>query len=206
MIPPVRQHFDSLSFAAAGRAVGERGLMRAVLEDAIHCLAAETGPTDERSRLAAEARAWVADDDLQWPFSFANLCDALGFSSESLRARVLHSTPIQLPLDADGVAGIEVAGRSRRRGPAEQDISDMIRAGHRLRAVAERFGISVSQASVLSAGLASRMKAERDEEIRGLQRQGWTHRAIASHFGLSRVRVRRICVRRAPTDGARTAA
>jgi len=207
MIRAIRQQFDSVSFGAESRAVGERALMRAVLEDAIQCLAAETGPTRERSRLAAEARAWVADDDLQWPFSFANLCDALGFNCETLRARLLAATPILLPLDTDGVGAIEVAGRSRRQGgPPEQDINDMIRAGYRLRAVATRFGISISKASILSAGLASRMKAERDEEIRGLQRQGWTHRAIASRFGLSCVRIRRICVRRDSTGGERTAA
>ena len=205
MIRAIHQQFDSAS-PAAGRNVGERALMRAVLEDAIQCLAAETGPTGERSRLAAEARAWVADDDLQWPFSFANLCDTLGFNCETLRARLLANTPILLPPDADGVVAIEVAGHSRRRGPAEQDINDMIRAGYPLRAVAARFGISISKASILSAGLASRMKAERDEEIRGLRRQGWTHRAIASHFGLSRVRIQRICARRAPIDGDRTAA
>jgi|SRR5579862_5725038 len=203
----IHQQFDSVSFVAAGRAVGERALMRAVLEDAIHCLAAETGPTGKRSRLAAEARTWVADDYLQWPFSFANLCDALGFNCETLRARLLASTPVLLPLDTDGVGAIEVAGRSRRQGaPAEQDINDMIRAGYRLRAVAARFGISISKASILSAGLASRMKAERDEGVYGLHRQGWTYRAIASQFGLSRVRVRSICARRAPTDGDRTAA
>jgi hypothetical protein len=202
----IAQHFDSPSLAAAGQAVGERALMRAVLEEAVHCLAADTGPTGKRSRLAAEARVWVANDDLQWPFSFANLCDALSFNCETLRARLLASTPILLPLDTNGVAAIEVARRSRRRGPAEQDINDMIRAGYRLRAVAERFGISVSKASVLSAGLASRIKAERDEEIRGFRRQGWTNRAIASRFGLSRVRVQRICARCDPSDGERTAA
>jgi hypothetical protein len=206
MIRAIRQQFDSESFAAAGRAVGERALMRAVLEDAIHCLAAETGPTGKRSRLAAEARTWVADDDLQWPFSFANLCDALGFNCETLRARLLTSAPILLPLDTDAVAAIEVVGRSAAPGPAKQDINDMIRAGCRLRAVAAHFGISISKASILSAGLASRMKAERDDEIRGLERQGWTHRAIARHFGLSRVRVGRICAHRDPTDGERTVA
>ena len=205
MIRPIHQQFDSAS-PAAGRAVGERALMRAVLEEAIQCLAAETGPTGKRPRLAAEARAWVADDDRQWPFSFANLCDALGFNCETLRARLLANTPILLPPDADGVVAIEVAGHSRRRRPVSQEIDDMIRAGSPLRAVAARFGISISKASILSAGLPSRMKAERNDEIRGLRRQGWTHRAIASHFGLSRVRVRRICARRPPTDGDRTAA
>jgi hypothetical protein len=109
MIRAIRQQFDAGSLAPEGRAVGERALMRAVLEDAIQCLAAETGPTGKRSRLAAEARAWVADDDLQSPFSFANLCDALGFNCETLRARLLTSAPILLPLDTAAVGAIEVA-------------------------------------------------------------------------------------------------
>ena len=202
---PIPQHFDALSFPAAADPVfGERALMRAVLVDAIHCLAAETGPIAERSRLAAKARAWVADDDRQWPFSFLNLCDGLGFGSRALRARLLTRAPI-LAFDADGVDG-EVATRRRRPGPSEQDVNDMIRGGHPLRVVAKRFGISVSRASILSAGLASRMKVERDEKIRGLRRQGWPHPAIASYFGLTRIRVMRICARRDPTDGDRTAA
>jgi hypothetical protein len=178
--------------------------MRAVLVDAIHCLAAETGPVGERSRLAAKARAWVADDDLQWPFSFGNLCDALGFRARALRARLLASASIP-PLDADGV-DVQVAARPRRQGPAEQDVIDMIRAGNPLRTVAKRFGISVSKASTLSAGLASRMKAERNEAIRSLQRQGWSPRAIASHFGVTPSLVMRICAHRDPTNGDRTAA
>ena len=205
MMRMLPQSFESPSSPAAGPAVGERALMRAVLEEAIHCLAAETGPRGNRSRLAVEARAWVASEDLQWPFSFANLCDALGFSAEALRARLLASRPIPLPLDAHGVA-IEMAGRSRPRGPAEPEVNDMIRAGHPLRVVAARFGISMSKVSTLSAGLASRMKAKRNEEMCGLQRQGWTHRALAGHFGLTRVRVRRICARRDLTEGDRTAA
>ena len=204
MSRPFPQHVDAPSFPAADRGFGERALMRAVLVDAIHCLAAETGPVGERSRLAAKARTWVADDDLQWPFSFLNLCDGLGFGPGALRARLLARAPI-LTFDADGV-DVKVANRPRRPGPSEQDVKDMIRAGHPLRAIAKRFGISVPRASILSAGLASRMKVERDEKIRGLWGQGWPHRAIASHFGLTRIRVMRICARRNPTDGDRTAA
>jgi len=204
MIHAIPQQLNSPYFPAAGPAFGERALMRAVLEEAIHCLAGETGPVDERARLAAKARAWVADDDLQWPFSFLNLCDALGFSAGALRARLLARAPI-LPLDGDG-GDVEVPARVRRRGPAAQDVNDMIRAGHPLRTVAKRFGISVSKVSHLSAGLASRMKAERDEEIRRLQQQGWPHRAIASRFGMTRIRVMRICARRDSTSSDRTAA
>src|SRR5437773_1951665 len=76
-----------------------------------------------------------------------------------------------------------------------------------LAVVAQTFGISISKASILSCGLASRMKAERDEEIRRLRAEGWTHRALAAHFELSRIRIMRICQRRTqdPSEG-RTAA
>src|SRR5205823_1263191 len=83
--------------------------------------------------------------------------------------------------------------RPRRPLPAEHDIVRMIRDGHPLRVVAETFGISISKASILSCGLASRMKAERDEQIRDLRRAGWTHRALAKQFELSRIRIMRIC-------------
>src|SRR5439155_800964 len=65
--------------------------------------------------------------------------------------------------------------------------------GRPLRVVAQTFGISISKASILSCGLASRMKAERDDEIRRLRAEGWTHRALAAHFELSRIRIIRIC-------------
>ena len=60
----------------------------------------------------------------------------------------------------------------------------------------ETFGISISKASILSCGLASRIKAERDDEIRRLRTTGCTHRALAAQFGLSRIRIMRICARR----------
>ena len=83
----------------------------------------------------------------------------------------------------------------------------MIRSGQPLRVVAETFGISVSKVSIISCGLASRLKAERDDEIRTLRQAGWTHRALAAHFGLSRIRVLRICARREEREeDSRTAA
>ena len=44
-----------LGLAGHAVAVGERALMRAVLEDAIQCLAGEVGPERERAQLAAAA-------------------------------------------------------------------------------------------------------------------------------------------------------
>src|SRR5882724_2635778 len=69
----------------------ERGLMRALLEDAIGCLAGEIGQQRERLALATEARQWIEDADRQWPFSFENVCDGLGFDAGCLRARLLRS-------------------------------------------------------------------------------------------------------------------
>lgn len=187
----------------AGPASGERALMRAVLEDAIHCLAGEIGPVRERPQLAAEARGWIEDDDLHWPYSFANVCDHLGFDASQLRTRLLAQAPALPAYDPDAVAA---SARPRRDTPAEHEIIQMIREGRPLRVVAETFGISISKASILSCGLASRIKAERDDQIRELRSAGWTHRALAARFGLSRIRIMRICARRGREDEDRTAA
>ena len=199
--------------AEVGRAAGERALMRAVLEDAIRCLIGEVGPRHQRGALAAEARQWIETADPRWPFSFENVCDGLGLNAANLRRRLLRDAPAPALPDASvpTLADARQPGgrgvRPRRETPAECDIVQMIRAGRPLRVVAQTFGISISKASILSCGLASRMKAERDEEIRRLRAEGWTHRALAAHFELSRIRVMRICQRlaQAPSEG-RTAA
>ena len=182
---------------------GERELMRAVLEDAIRCLAGEIGPSREREQLAADAREWIAASDSRSPFSFDNICDAIDLDTSSLRARLLRNAPI-IPCAGEPQMAVR---RAKRERPAEDDIVKMIRSGKPLRVVAETFGISVSKVSILSCGLASRLKAERDDEIRGLRQAGWTHRALAAHFGLSRIRILRICARREEREeDSRTAA
>ena len=195
---------DTATLTEAGPAAGERALMRAVLEDAIRCLAGEIGPARERPQLALDARAWIEAADLRWPYSFANICDHLGFEPEQLRTRLLEHAP-EVP--AAGMT-LTTATRPRRESPAEHEIMQMIREGRPLRVVAETFGISISKASILSCGLASRIKAERDDEIRRLRRTGSTHRALATQFGLSRIRIMRICARRGREEGeeSRTAA
>jgi hypothetical protein len=195
---------DTVAMTEAGPAAGERALMRAVLEDAIRCLAGEIGPVRERPQLAIDARAWIETADVRWPYSFMNVCDHLGFDGDQLRTRLLRDAP-ELP--AEGMS-VPMSTRPRRESPAEHEIMQMIRDGRPLRVVAETFGISISKASILSCGLASRIKAERDEEIRRLRRAGWTHRALATQFSLSRIRIMRICARRGHEEGeeARSAA
>src|SRR5439155_18178232 len=81
----VAEQAENARVAEAGPAAGERALMRAVLEDAVHCLVGEVGPRRQRGQLAAEAREWIEAGDSRWPFSFENVCDALGFHAASLR-------------------------------------------------------------------------------------------------------------------------
>jgi len=203
MIAPAETQY--MLTGEAGRADGERALMRAVLEDAMQCLAGEVGAAGERAELGAEARAWVESVDPRWPFSFENVCDGLGLEASGLRARLLRDVPASAPGDPRPLA--ERGTRPRRETPAEHEIIRMIREGSPLRVVAQTFGISVSKASILSCGLASRMKAERDEDIRRLRAEGWTHRALAARFALSRIRVMRICAQHAAAKTeSRTAA
>jgi hypothetical protein len=160
--------------------------MLAVLVDAIQCLAGATGPVRHRARLAADARAWVAECSATWPFSFQRICEALDLDRSRLRTRLLADAPEVPEVDPP---------QKRRRLPAPEDVGRMITEGQPLRAIARAFGISTSKVSVLSGGLASRMKASRDDEIWRLRALGWTHSALAERFGLSRIRVLRICAR-----------
>ena len=181
--------------AKAGPAAGERALMRALLEDAIRCLGGDAWPGRQRAQLAEDARGWITAADMCWPFSFDNVCEGLGLEPSRLRGRLLRDAPAPA---ATG-ASIQVDRRSarpRQETPAEHEIVAMIRARHPLRVVAQTFGISIAKASILSCGLASRMRATRDEEIRRLRADGWTNRALAACFDLSRIRVIRICVRK----------
>jgi hypothetical protein len=181
---------DSCGSPASDRGLPERTLMRAVLEDAIRCLQGGGSPVRERMSLARDARNWVESRDPRWPYSFENVCEALEVDASRLRQRLLAMTPsleIRTP---------QILTTVRRSAVAEGDVVRMIRDGQPLRVVAETLGVSVSKVSVLSRGLASRLKAERDAEIVRLRNEGWTHRALAAHFGLSRIRVIRICARR----------
>ena len=62
---------------------GTLALMRAVLEDAVHCFQKSQGV--ETSRLAKDAEQWLFADDQHWPFSFINICAVLGLDAEYIR-------------------------------------------------------------------------------------------------------------------------
>lgn len=69
-----------------GCSTGEAALMRAVLEDAFNCFIKPFVEDGQRAqRLAEEAEAWFFSQDECWPFSFINICTALGLDPEYVR-------------------------------------------------------------------------------------------------------------------------
>lgn len=67
-------------------ATGERALMLAVLEDAIHCFQKYRFVYHRgQRRLAIEAAEWIWHRDQSEPFSFENLCHALDLDPDFLR-------------------------------------------------------------------------------------------------------------------------
>ena len=70
-------------------ATGTRSLMLAVLGGAIQDFQQRRAPASRSRRLAREAENWIWSDTTSWPFSFVNICDALGFSPSYLRTQLL---------------------------------------------------------------------------------------------------------------------
>lgn len=82
------QYVDRIKPATADRP--EMRLMLAVMENGIatylrYAIDARTPAKRRARRLFGEAKAWVESDDISWPYSFANLCNALGFDAGQLR-------------------------------------------------------------------------------------------------------------------------
>jgi len=78
------QFFDPAGGVATRR--GVVALMRAVLEDAVHCLRQQFLKSGRRAqRLTREVEEWFFADDPHWVFSFVYICAVLGFDSAYLR-------------------------------------------------------------------------------------------------------------------------
>jgi len=73
---------------------GEKRLMLAVLQDAIAILLKHRNAADPRAqRLYFETAEWIRSEDAEWPFSFVNVCDAVGFSRSSVRRAIARLLP-----------------------------------------------------------------------------------------------------------------
>jgi hypothetical protein len=78
------QYFASLGKEAG--ATNERGLMLAILRDAVECYQKYALARDPQGEdLHRDAAEWIFSNDREWPFSFENICDVLGVSAEYVR-------------------------------------------------------------------------------------------------------------------------
>ncbi len=68
----------------------EKELMLAVLEDAILCFQKGSFAGDRRRKaLFPDAEEWIMEENSDWPFSFENICEALGLNPAYLRQGLL---------------------------------------------------------------------------------------------------------------------
>jgi len=68
----------------------EMRLVLALFEDAIRSATRHPAGRNRREhREYLNARAWVQNDDRNWPFAFANVCDLLGLDASAVRRQVL---------------------------------------------------------------------------------------------------------------------
>jgi hypothetical protein len=121
------QHLDRIRPASAD--CPEIRLMLAVMENGIATYlryAAEAQiPAKRRARrLFGEAKAWVESADTSWPYSFENLCTALGFDPGQLRrglgtwevGNLMQRRPTRLSIRRiNGSRHVIGAGTERRR-------------------------------------------------------------------------------------------
>jgi hypothetical protein len=64
----------------------ERVLMLAVLQDAVGCFQEHvTAKCKRKQVMHHEAEEWISNQDRSYPFSFDNICDALGFDANYMR-------------------------------------------------------------------------------------------------------------------------
>jgi hypothetical protein len=78
-----------VQFFAAPTVSPERRLLRAVLEDGLHVIRRQAAsPRLRARRVFRETVAWLASDDVSWPFSFVNACHVLGIDPDWVRARM----------------------------------------------------------------------------------------------------------------------
>src|SRR5581483_2140680 len=65
---------------------GEKRLLLAMLEDAVHCFQTYVlAKKPHERRLFQEAEEWIDSTDAHWYFSFENICDILGIHPGQMR-------------------------------------------------------------------------------------------------------------------------
>jgi hypothetical protein len=91
----------------------ERRLLLAVLLDAIVCVQRiASTPPGQRRRELEESKRWIRSDDCTWPYSFVNVCEALGLAHQPIRRALVEGRLLRLEC-TDREARIARRARSR---------------------------------------------------------------------------------------------
>jgi hypothetical protein len=100
---------------------GEKRLLLAMLEDAVHCFQTYLlARKPHERRLFQEAEEWIESRDAQWYFSFENICDILGIHPGRLRDALKQWKVDQISLHANhDKAVVSVAVQKREFVRAE---------------------------------------------------------------------------------------
>jgi len=113
----------------------EQKLMLAVLDNAIACFQKYAFTRNRKGKvLFQEAEYWVQDTNSDWPFSFANVCETLGFDPDYLRQGLGQWKAAKL----ESRASAKIYQLALRNGKRRRGIAVTGRARHRLRRVASR--------------------------------------------------------------------
>ena len=107
--------------------------MLAVLDDAIACFQKYAFARDRKGKvLFQEAEEWVQATNHDWPFSFVNVCEMLGFAPDYLRQGLAEWKAAKL----ESRAKAKIYQLAPRKGKRRRGIAVTGRARHRLRRVA----------------------------------------------------------------------
>ena len=108
----------------------EQKLMLAVLDNAIACLQKYAFTRNRKGKvLFQEAEYWVQDTNSDWPFSFANVCETLGFDPDYLRQGLGQWKAAKL----ESRAKAKIYQLALRNGKRKRGIAVTGRARHSLR-------------------------------------------------------------------------
>ena len=141
---------------------GERRLMLAVLIDAIRTLSAQH-PSDDHphlNRAWVRELTWLQSEDQTYPFSFVNICGALGFDADYVRRYVLALGDEGRAVRICRYAAKVGESWQRQRRPVSAGLHLAVRNGRRhagsatrpVDAVARTLGLAIDSERVYAAG------------------------------------------------------
>jgi len=99
---------------------GEKRLLLAMLEDAVHCFQTYLmARKPHERRLFQEAEEWIDSTDAQWYFSFENISDILGIHPGRLRTALQQWKEQQILLQQSNKPMVSVLTSERDFAPAQ---------------------------------------------------------------------------------------